>query len=204
MLIATGASSLVDVQQAVSTIIKINPQIVLMQCNTNYTGAPENFKYINLNVLKTYRELYPDIILGLSDHSPGHTTVLGAIALGACVVEKHLTDDNDRVGPDHKFSMNGKSWREMVNRTHELELALGDGIKRVEENEEKTVIIQRRAMRATRSIKVGETIRPTDFTPLRPCPRDALPLGEFMSVQGYRLKRNIERGDYLTMDDVRG
>jgi len=54
-----------------------------MQCNTNYTASLENFKYINLNVLKTYRDMFPDMILGLSDHTPGHATVLGAVALGA-------------------------------------------------------------------------------------------------------------------------
>ncbi|CAM5563666.1 N-acetylneuraminate synthase OS=Lysinibacillus sphaericus OX=1421 GN=LS41612_19545 PE=4 SV=1 [Lysinibacillus sphaericus] len=60
-----------------------------MQCNTNYTGNIENFKYINLNVLKTYNTMYPNMILGLSDHTPGHATVLGAITLGARVIEKH-------------------------------------------------------------------------------------------------------------------
>ena len=52
--------------------------------------------------------------MGLSDHTPGHTTVLGAITLGAKIIEKHFTDDNERDGPDHKFSMNPKTWKEMV------------------------------------------------------------------------------------------
>ena len=100
-----------------------------MQCNTNYTTSLENFKYINLNVLKTFKKLYPDLILGLSDHTPGHSTVLGAVALGAKIIEKHFTDENEREGPDHKFSMNPHSWKEMVARTRELENALGGEIK---------------------------------------------------------------------------
>ena len=76
-----------------------------MQCNTNYTGSNENFNFIELNVLKTYRKEFKNIVLGLSDHTPGHTTVLGAVALGAKVIEKHFTDSNAREGPDHKFSM---------------------------------------------------------------------------------------------------
>ena len=94
-----------DVDRAMD-ILKGSQDIVLMQCNTNYTASTENFKYINLNVLKKYEEKYPNVILGLSDHTKGFSTVLGAIALGAVVIEKHFTDDNDREGPDHKFAMN--------------------------------------------------------------------------------------------------
>ena len=118
-----------------------------MQCNTNYTGSLENFKYININVLKDYKKQFKDTILGLSDHTPGHETVLGAIALGAKSVEKHFTDDNNRVGPDHDFAMNPDTWKEMVLRARELELSLGNAVKKVEKNETETVIIQRRSIR---------------------------------------------------------
>ena len=67
-----------------------------MQCNTNYTAKKENFKYINLNVLKTYKSNFSNVILGLSDHTHGHATVVGAVSLGARVFEKHFTDDNNR------------------------------------------------------------------------------------------------------------
>lgn len=202
LLLATGASTMADVQRAVAAIIETNPQIILMQCNTNYTTSLENFKFVNLNVLKTYQAQFPDMILGLSDHTAGHTTVLGAVTLGARVVEKHLTDNNERIGPDHQFSMNGARWREMVNRTRELEQALGDGVKRVEQNEQETVILQRRAMRAAKHLKRGDPIKAADFTPLRPCPADALPLNEFTSWIGAPLARNIELGDYLKETDV--
>ena len=82
VLLATGASNIEQVRQAVDTILAINPQLVLMQCNTNYTASLENFKHIHLNVLRTYRTMYPQLVLGLSDHTPGHATVLGAVALG--------------------------------------------------------------------------------------------------------------------------
>ena len=204
ILLATGASSLADVHRAIAAILGETPELVLMQCNTNYTASLENFKFVNLNVLKTYRSLYPDMVLGLSDHTPGHATVLGAVALGARVVEKHLTDDNGRSGPDHRFSMNGTSWREMVDRTRELEHALGDGIKRVEENERETVVLQRRSMRATRKLDRGETIKTGDFTALRPCPADALLPYEFAGCLGAELERDIDAGDYLKATDVGG
>ena len=77
MIIATGAATCDEVVNAVNISLEHNSQLVLLQCNTNYTASLENFKYINLNVLKTYTNLFPDLILGLSDHTPGPATVLG-------------------------------------------------------------------------------------------------------------------------------
>ena len=108
-----------------------------MQCNTNYTASKDNFRYIHLKVLEKYKKLFPKIILGLSDHTPGHATVLGAVSLGGRLIEKHFTDNNDRNGPDHPFSMNPKTWREMIDRTRELELSLGSDTKKIEKNEKK-------------------------------------------------------------------
>ena len=113
-----------------------------MQCNTNYTGSLENFRYINLKVINEYKKLFKECLIGLSDHTPGSETVLGAISIGIHSVEKHFTDDNDRNGPDHPFSMNPKSWREMIVSARRLEQSLGDGIKKVEENENETVVLQ--------------------------------------------------------------
>ena len=124
-ILATGASSIVDVTRAVKTGLKINKDMALLQCNTNYTASLENFKYINLKVLEQYKNKFPNLILGLSDHTPGHATVLGSVALGGRIVEKHFTDDNNRDGPDHLFSMNPETWKEMVDRTRELEESLG-------------------------------------------------------------------------------
>ncbi len=76
VLLATGAADMGEVQRAVRTILSINPKLVLMQCNTNYTASLENFSYINLRVLQTYAAIWPELVLGLSDHTPGHATVL--------------------------------------------------------------------------------------------------------------------------------
>ena len=122
--IATGASTLQEVKEAMSVAMENTNKIILMQCNTNYTASLENFKYIALNVLK-HTVNFSETVLGLSDHTPGHSTVLGSIALGARAIEKHFTDDTNRDGPDHKFSMDPSTWKEMVDRTRELELALG-------------------------------------------------------------------------------
>lgn len=204
LLLSTGASELSEVKTAMQSVLKITPDVCLMQCNTNYTASLENFKYINLNVLKTYQREFPGVILGLSDHTPGHASVLGAVALGARVIEKHFTDDNNRIGPDHQFAMNPQSWNEMVLRTRELELAMGDGIKLIEENEKDTVIVQRRSIRVRQDLKKGETIKAGMLEVLRPCPRDAYNPSELNLVVGQKINRDIEKGDYIRRSDITG
>jgi N-acetylneuraminate synthase len=202
VLLATGASDIEEVKRAVAAIVAINPQLLLMQCNTNYTGSLENFKYVNLNVLRTFAAMYPNLVLGLSDHTPGHAAVLGAVTLGASAVEKHFTDDRTREGPDHPFSMDPRGWRDMVDRTRELEYALGDGKKVVEPNEQETVVIQRRCLRAARRLDKGTVLKAGDLEPLRPAPRDAIFPYEVERTFGKRLLRDLEQGDYPTWDDL--
>lgn len=201
-ILASGASNMVDVNRAVSAGLAINPNLCLMQCNTNYTASSENFKNIQLNVLKSFREMYPDLVLGLSDHTPGHATVLGAVALGARMVEKHFTDDNHRQGPDHEFSMDPTSWKEMVGRTKELENALGNGIKKVEENEKETVILQRRAIRLAKNLQSGERIQREHLTVLRPCPTDGLPPYLIEEIIGKKTRHIMASGDYIKWTDL--
>jgi sialic acid synthase SpsE len=201
-ILASGASSMDDVLRAVSKGLAINPMLCLMQCNTNYTASLENFKFIQLNVLKTFRQMFPDLVLGLSDHTPGFATTLGAVSLGARMIEKHFTDDINRNGPDHKFSMDPTSWCDMVERTRELENALGCGIKQVEENETETVIIQRRAIRAATDLAVGTTLGREHLTVLRPCPADGLPPYCVDELIGKQLRHDIEAGEHLRWKNI--
>jgi len=201
-ILASGASTLDDVHRAVSAAREINPHLCLMQCNTNYTASLDNFKYIHLNVLKTFRNMYPDLILGLSDHTPGHATVLGAVALGACMIEKHFTDDVKRIGPDHAFSMNPQTWSDMVYRTRELENALGAGVKKIEENEAETVILQRRSICLENSLTAGSVLSREDLTVLRPCPSYAIPPYFIDDIVGKRLTRDINSGESLRWTDL--
>ena len=201
-ILATGASTFDDVHRAVNTAIEINPRLALLQCNTNYTANLENFNHINLNVLQAFQKIYPDIILGLSDHTPGHATVLGAVSLGARIIEKHFTDDIKRVGPDHKFSMDPRSWSEMVERTRELERSLGNGLKKIEENERDTVILQRRAIRLKNDCMAGTVLTRSHLDVLRPCPADGLPPYELPKVVGRKLLNSRRAGEQLLWTDL--
>jgi N-acetylneuraminate synthase len=197
VILATGASDIGEVRSAVRRLLALNPQLVLMQCNTNYSASLENFRHIHLNVLTAYRTMFPGVVLGLSDHTPGHATVLGAVALGARAIEKHFTDDNARTGPDHPFSMTPASWRDMVDRTRELEYALGGADKHVADNEQQTVVIQRRCLRARRALTAGETLDRASVAVLRPAPRDAIFPDELDRVIGRALRVDVPAGEYL-------
>jgi sialic acid synthase SpsE len=197
VLLATGASTIGDVQRAVDALLPVNPQLVLMQCNTNYPAADGNFDSIHLNVLKTYHQMWPDLILGLSDHTHGHATVLGAVALGARVVEKHFTDDNHREGPDHAFAMNPTSWAEMVAATRQLERAMGSANKTIAENEHDTAVVQRRCLRAAQDIKAGQTLTRAMIDVLRPATPGAIMPYDIEQVVGLTARQDIQSGQEL-------
>lgn len=201
VILATGASTLNDVKRAVKTILRHNKKLILMQCNTNYTNNLDNFNYINLKTLTQFNKIFGNkVILGLSDHTQGHSTVLGAVTLGARVIEKHFTDDNSRNGPDHKFSMNYKTWREMVVSTRELEKAIGDGEKKIEKNEIKSSLIQRRGVWLLKDKKKNEILHKKDIICLRPCPKNSILPYEIYKYLGKRFKRRLQKNSLLTKE----
>ncbi len=198
VILATGASNIGEVQQAVQAVLKINPQLALLQCNTNYTASLDNFMHVHLNVLKTYHLMYPDLVLGLSDHTPGHASVLGAIALGGRIIEKHFTDDKTREGPDHAFAMDPDDWAEMVINARQLERALGSADKFVAENEQETVVLQRRCLRAAREIRAGEMLTREMISVLRPAPASAIMPYDIQKVIGLKALEDLPAGKELS------
>jgi N-acetylneuraminate synthase len=238
VLIATGASTMAEVEAAMAVALAETHDIVLMQCNTEYTAKLsdsreaqlERFSHINLRVLETYAARWPGIPLGLSDHTHGALTVLGAVGLfDCCAVEKHFTFDNTLEGQDHAFSMTPDGWRQMVEQTRALknsitgvtshadryritrdvvddpeilDLAIGDGVKRLESNEAAPVIVQRRAVRAAAVLKAGTKLGPQDLTVLRPCPADAIPPSRAGELLGRVLVRDVASGDCVRLEDV--
>lgn len=202
LFIATGASSMNEVEMAMDIATKHTDKLVLMQCNTNYTASLENFKYIALNVLKEYKRKYPNTVLGLSDHTPGHATVLGSVVLGARAIEKHFTDDVSRIGPDHKFSMDPRTWKEMVERTRELELALGSEEKCVMENEKDSAIVQRRSIHVRKKINKGDIIKKENLIMLRPELPGSFPPYKCEQIIGRIAKNDIEANTHISDFDI--
>ena len=199
VILATGASSLAEVKKAVKEILRINKNLILMQCNTNYTNSNDNFKFLNLKVLKTYKKIFgKKVVLGLSDHTPGHVSVLGSVCLGAQVIEKHFTDSNFRNGPDHKFSLNPDTWKKMVEDTRILESSMGDGIKKIEFNEKESSIIQRRGVWLNKNVFPNEKFSENHIDILRPCPKNSLDIFEIHKFFGKKYKKKMTKGDLVT------
>lgn len=202
ILLATGASSGEDVSRAWNALPdrEARGRVVLMHCNSDYRGDPQAIRYSNLRALSTSAAYFHQPV-GLSDHTPGHLTVCAAVALGACVIEKHFTDDCTRKGPDHAFAMGPDAWRTMIRTARQTWEALGDGIKRVEENEREAVIVQRRALYYYEHMLEGDIIQEADLLPLRPCPADGIPPYEASNIIGKRMKREIQGDTLVRMED---
>lgn len=165
VILSTGDSALAEVDEAVRAIEETgNNNLILLQCVTNYPSKAES---ANIKVLKTYETAF-NVITGYSDHSPGDTVVLGSIALGAKVIEKHFTLNKRDAGPDHPHSMEPGEFKQMVERVRMLEKALGTGRKEVAEEEFETVIVQRRSLHVKRDVGPGEIIKKEDIIELRP------------------------------------
>jgi len=204
VFLATGAASLDEVIKSVNIISKYNKKLVLMQCNTNYTNSVQNLNYLNLKTLITFKSIFPGIITGLSDHTQNDQVVLASVALGAKVIERHFTDSTRRKGPDHSFSTDIVSWKKMVSKVRELEIMLGDGVKRVEYNEKQTIIVQRRALYAKTDIKKGEKIMRKHLIPLRPhLPMKSIPVNAISDIIGKTAKKMILAGQFLTKNHFR-
>lgn len=201
ILIATGASTLAEIEEIIDKVSKVNSQIVLMQCNTNYTGELENSNFANLEVLKQFSEHFPNVILGLSDHTVDDLTTLAAVTLGAKVIEKHFKGKNSPSNPDLKFSLNAQDWSQMVSKVRRLEMALGDGVKKIEPNEGNTRILQRRCIRYAKSFGAGHVLSDKDFVFLRPAPIHSLPPSVAAEIVGKKLLRDVKFQESVLAED---
>lgn len=202
IMIATGASDIADVSRVMRAVMVVNKQVVLMQCNTNYTARPDNYDHLHLNVIKTYKQMYPDVIVGLSDHTHSPAPVVGAVTLGARVIERHFTDDNNREGPDHKFALNPVAWSDMVQQVRILERTFGSNEKFVAANEQDTVIVQRRCLRARRDIQAGEIFDQDMIDILRPATPGGIAPYNIEQVLGTRALIDISFGKELRWTDL--
>jgi N-acetylneuraminate synthase len=202
VFIATGASTLEDVTRAVRLLDSVGAKFCLMQCNTNYTGISDNRKFTNIRVLNLYRDMFPNAVLGLSDHTVDNLSVVAAVSLGAVAIEKHFTDDRNGIGPDHYFSLDEKLWEKMVNEIRDLELVLGDGKKRIEDNETESVIVQRRALRYRRDLYKGDVLFPEYLIALRPCPPEGIEPYRSKELFGRRLNRNVKADEIVSITDL--
>jgi len=184
VILATGASSMTEVIDAVATMRSVNSEIGLMQCNTNYTGSLENFKHIHLNVLKAYAVMSRMWCWGFPITRPA-TARCWAQWRWRAPDREAFTDDNSRVGPDHPFSMSPTTWREMVDRRASWNMRWGTG-QGCGGQREITVVVQRRCLRAASDLPVGTVLTRSMIDVLRPAPAHAIVPYHLDSVLGRR------------------
>jgi len=156
MILSTGMSTLGEVERAVRTIREVNPgqELVLLHCTTNYPCPPEE---VNLRAMLTLQRAFGGRV-GYSDHTVGTEVPVAAVALGAEMIEKHLTLDKSMEGPDHRASMDPSEFKEMVRQIRVTEQALGNGIKWPNPSEERIKALVRRRVVASRDLPAGTVI----------------------------------------------
>ena len=199
IILGTGASTIAEIEEAVETIRNAgNDEIILLQCVTNY---PSHFEHANIKAMQTLQKVF-GLPVGYSDHTPGSVVPLGAVALGACIIEKHFTDDRNRKGPDHAFSMNPKDFKEMVDGIRALEKALGSCAKNLYKEEEDTVVLQRRCLRAAKDLAKGTIITEEMVEALRPAPKEAMYPKYKPIIIGRVLKADMKKGSPFTWEMI--
>jgi len=197
VLLGTGASSMGEIEEAVNTVRATgNENIVLLQCVTNY---PTSFEDANIRAMITLKNAF-QVPVGYSDHTPGSVVPLGAVALGACLVEKHFTHDKTLSGPDHSFAMDVPAMKSMVTDIRHLEMALGSPVKRIVPSEAETVIIQRRSLFAKIDINMGTVITEDNVEPLRPA--TGITPQYMKQVIGKEARVDISQGEPITWEKI--
>jgi len=189
VILGTGASTFEEVAEAVDILRDGGcDSLLILQCITNY---PSTIEGAEIRAMVQMGEAF-GVPYGYSDHTPGHLVAVASVALGGCMIEKHFTDDTSREGPDHPFAMDTDAFAAMVREVRLLEQALGDGQKRVTEEEERTRVIQRRGLWLSRDYSSGEVLRREDVEVLRPA--TGLAPAHFDDVVGLRFATDASAG----------
>ena len=166
-------------------------EITLLHCNTEY---PTPLKDVNLYAMRTMKKMFGKKV-GYSDHTKGIEVPVAAVALGACVIEKHFTLDKNMPGPDHKASLEPDELGRMVKNIRNIEIALGDGVKRVSESERKNIAIARKSIVARRNIQEGEILTEENLAVKRP--GTGINPMQWMEVLGTRAVRDFKEDELI-------
>ncbi len=188
-------SELDEVQDAVDVLQKYDDSsLILLQCVSNYPAAPAD---VNLRAMNTMAREF-SLPVGYSDHTEGIEVALAAVALGACVIEKHLTLDKNSPGPDHKASLEPAELKAMIAGIRKVEAALGTGEKKRAASEENVANVARRSLTAARDLAAGTQLTREMIAVQRP--GTGLSPARMSSVIGRRLRNDVNSGMQLSFD----
>ncbi|MBD1158878.1 N-acetylneuraminate synthase family protein [Pelagibacterales bacterium SAG-MED19] len=198
IIMSTGMNSIKSISKSVSIIRKHKLPFVLMHCTNIY---PTAFNLVRLNCLEELKKAYPDAILGLSDHTSSINTCLGAVSLGARVLEKHFVDDRSkRKGPDISASMDTNELKELIRGSNQIFKALGNGKGPIKE-EKKTISFAFQSVVSTKKILRGEKLTKKNIFLRRPGSGDFL-VNDYKKLLGKKVKRNIRKNVQIRKKDI--
>lgn len=198
IFLSTGGGTIEDVERAVDTILPLNSQLCVMQCTAAY---PCEVEELHLRVIETYRERFPDLVVGLSDHQSGIAMALLGYMLGARVIEKHFTLNHAWKGSDHAFSLMPEGMRRLVRDLHRIPAALGDGVKRPLPSEERPLEKMGKKLVAARDLPAGHLLEAGDLEAKSPAD-GGLPPYELDRLLGRRLLHPLAVEQDVTLEDV--
>lgn len=199
MIVSTGGGMIDDVQRAYDAVMPINTQLAMLQCTAGYPCA---FEEMNLRVITTFREQFPDIVIGLSSHDNGIAMVVAAYVLGARVIEKHFTLNRAMKGTDHAFSLERGGMRRVVRDLQRARVALGDGVKSTFPSERAPLLKMGKKLVAARDLPANHMLSLNDVA--IKSPGDGTPPYELDGVLGRKTVRPLREDENIIFDDLDG
>lgn len=198
IILSTGMANLGDIERALNVIKKWQPElnsdfpaISVLHCTTNY---PCPFDEVNLNAMLTIKDAFKENV-GYSDHTLGGEVAIGAVAMGAQIIEKHFTLDRNMPGPDHKASMEPGELKEMISRIRNMENALGNGIKEPNKSEIKISQVARKSIIASCPIKKGAVLSEQNLIVKRPS--GGIDPMQWENILGTKAIKDFEKDDFI-------
>ena len=197
VIVSTGGGTMADVQRLYDTVMPINTQLCIMQCTCGY---PAEFDELNLLVIDTYRQQFPDVVVGYSGHDNGIAMPVVAYVLGARIIEKHFTLNRAMKGTDHVFSLEPVGMRKMTRDLERARLSLGDGRKTVFASEAAPVLKMGKKLVAARDIAAGHRLTADDVA--TKSPGDGLAPVEIDRVVGSVITVALSEDDDFSLDQL--
>lgn len=198
IVLSTGMGEIGEIDEAVRAIESTgNKNIVLLHCVSIYPTAPEN---IHLNNILSLRERYPMYPIGFSDHTFGYTVAIGSVALGAGLIEKHLTLDKKKIGMDNQMAMEPEELSKLVVECKSIYRAMGSRERVLMQEEIEQRKIMRRSVVAAKPIIQGSIIRVDDICFKRP--GDGVPPNLIGKIVGHTARKNIDFDTVIYEDDI--
>ncbi|MGR3766077.1 N-acetylneuraminate synthase [Rossellomorea sp. NS-SX7] len=194
VILSTGMANMAEVEEALDALSQ--SQVSILHCTSNY---PAPYEDVNLKAMDTLKQSF-NKITGYSDHTLGNEVSISAVTLGAKIIERHFTLDQELPGPDHKASLEPKDLKDLIKSVRHVEAALGDGIKKCMPSEEPTKKVARKSLIALKNIEPGDTFTEENIGIKRP--GDGIEPKFMPLLLGRKAKNAIKEDRTITWDEI--